>query len=123
MKCVLPIMALCAAMYGQQSETETNAQEGRGKIVFYREPHALTGTFKPAIFCDGEELARIENGTYFEISATAGPHTCTTEAPRGPDAIEVKVIAGETSYVHVKLVQGWKEHPHLPTRGKTNTTC
>jgi hypothetical protein len=22
----------------------------------------LTGNFKPAIFCDGEELARIENG-------------------------------------------------------------
>jgi hypothetical protein len=91
-----------------------NAQENSGKIVFYREPHALTGNFKPAIFCDGEELARIENGTYFEITATAGPHTCVTESPQGPDAIEVNVIVGKPAYVHVKLVPGWtQEHSTL----------
>jgi hypothetical protein len=43
-----------------------NAQEQTGTIVFFREPHAMTGDFKPTVFCDGEELAHIENGTSFE---------------------------------------------------------
>ena len=90
-----------------------NAQEQTGTIVFYREPHALTGDFKPKIFCDGEELARIENGTYFEVTAPAGLHTCKVESLQRPDAIEVNVIAGKSAYVHVKLLPGWTDHAAL----------
>ena len=90
-----------------------NAQEQTGTIVFFREPHAMTGDFKPTVFCDGEELAHIENGTSFEVIATAGSHTCTVESLQRPGAIEVNVIAGKPAYVHVKLLQGWKDHAAL----------
>jgi len=90
-----------------------NAQEQTGMIVFFREPHAMTGDFKPMVFCDGEELAHIENGTSFEVIATAGSHTCTVESLQRPGAIEVNVIAGKPAYVHVKLLQGWKDHAAL----------
>ena len=90
-----------------------NAQEQTGTIVFFREPHAMTGDFKPTVFCDGEELAHIENGTSFEVIATAGSHTCTVESLQRPGAIEVNVIAGKPAYVHVKLLQGWKHHAAL----------
>jgi len=90
-----------------------NAQEQVGTIVFYREPHALTGDFKPAIFCDGEELALIVNGTYLEVTAPAGLHTCIAESLQRPDAIQVNVTAGKPSYVHVRLLPGWKDHAAL----------
>jgi hypothetical protein len=89
------------------------AQEQNGRIVFFREPHAMTGDFKPLLFCDGEELARIENGTYYEIEAPSGLHKCTTESLQRPGAIEVNVIAGKSAYVHVKLLQGFKDHAAL----------
>lgn len=91
----------------------SNAQEQAGTVIFYREPHAMTGDFKPAVYCDGEELARIENGTSFEVTATAGVHRCTAESPQQPGAIEVSVVAGKTVYVHVNLKQGWTRHAVL----------
>ena len=98
------------------------AQEQIGTIVFFREPHAMTGDFKPTVFCDGEELAHIENGTSFDVIATAGSHTCTVESLQRPGAIEVDVIAGKPAYVHVKLLQGWKDHAALAntTEGEYN---
>jgi hypothetical protein len=73
----------------------------------------MTGEFKPLIFCDGEEVARIANGTYYELEAPPGLHKCTAESLQRPAAIEVNVIAGKSSYVHVKLLQGWTDHAAL----------
>lgn len=79
-----------------------NAQEQTGTITFYREPRAATGEFKPTIFCDGSELARLENATSFQIAAPAGVHTCVAESLQRP-AIEVNVLAGQAAYVHLEL--------------------
>ncbi len=92
--------------------TPLTAQES-GTIVFYREPHAMTGYFKPAVYCDGEELATLENGTSFEVTATAGVHTCAAESPQSPGAIEVNVVAGKSAYVHVNLLKGLTRHASL----------
>jgi hypothetical protein len=95
------------------SVSALNGQAQTGTIVFYREPHSLTGDFKPTVFCDNEELARIENGTSFEITVPAGVHKCTVESLQRPGAIDVNVIAGKPSYVHVNLLQGWTAHAAL----------
>jgi hypothetical protein len=86
-----------------------SAQDQTGTIVFYREPHASTSHVKPFVFCDGSELARIENGTYFQVTAPAGPHACTAESLLR-SSIEVDVVAGQTTYVHVAIQPGFKEH-------------
>ena len=85
-----------------------HAQNQTGSIVFYREPHFASGSFKPTLFCDGIEVARIENGSFFQIDAAAGLHTCTVESMRG-SGIEVQVVAGKTAYVHVEAIPGWKD--------------
>lgn len=90
----------------------SNAQERTGTILFYREPHANTGYFKPAVFCDGVEVARIENGGYFQITAPEGLHTCTVESLQRP-VIEVDVLSGKVAHVHVQLLPGFKEHAAL----------
>lgn len=95
-----------------------NAQEQSGTIVFFREPHFAAGHFKPAVLCDGIEIARIENGTYFQITAPAGLHTCTAELSQRP-LIEVNVLPGQAAYVHVEIQPGFKEHAILANTTET----
>ena len=105
----MSMLAAAIALFLAQSAA---AQEPTGKIVLFREPHAMTGDFKPLVFCDSEEIARIENGTYYEIDAPPGPHKCAAESlQRG--TIEVNVVAGKSAYVHVTLLQGWTRHAAL----------
>ena len=89
-----------------------NAQEQTSTIVFYREPHFAASDFKPAVICDSTELARIENGTYFQITAPAGLHSCTAELSQRP-AIEVNLLPGQAAYVHVEIQPGFKRHAVL----------
>jgi hypothetical protein len=108
-----PVRFVLTAVFLLTCLAALNAQEQSGTIVFYREPHAMTGDFKPTVYCDGEELARIENGTSFEVTATVGVHSCTAESLQRPGAIEVNVVAGKSAYVHVILLQGWTRHAAL----------
>lgn len=89
-----------------------DAQEQTGTIVFFRESHFSGGDFKPSLFCDGAELARIENGTYFQITAPAGLHTCTAKSSQRP-VFEVNVPPGQAVYVHVEIQPGLKRHAVL----------
>jgi hypothetical protein len=105
--------AAIAAVFLLMCFASLNAQDQTGTIVFYREPHFATGDFKPMLYCDSEEIARIENGTSFEVTAPLGIHTCTVESLQRPGAIEVNVKEGKPAYVHVKLAQGWGNHAEL----------
>ncbi len=87
------------------------AQGQTGTIIFYREPMFATGNLRPMLSCDGVSLARVDNGTYFQITAPAGTHRCTTDSSKQP-AIGVDVTAGETAYVHIGIT-GVKERAEL----------
>jgi hypothetical protein len=94
-----------------------NAQDRSGTIVFYREPHFAGSNSKPpTIFCDGAELAHIGNGSYFEVTAPAGLHTCEANSSRGR-TIEVNVLSGVVVYVHVEMLPGFSQR-----FGLANTT-
>ena len=89
----------------------SNAQDKTGMIMFYREPHFATGDFKPALYCDDVELAQIENGTYFQVTAPVGLHKCTVETSQHPP-IEVNVTEGKITYVHFEF-EGGPQKPRL----------
>jgi len=81
--------------------------QDQGTIIFFREPQAMTGYYKPTLFCDRKELAQIENGTYFQVTAPTGPHTCAVES--SDQSIDLNVVTGETIYVHVKKLPTFKD--------------
>lgn len=102
--------AAIAAVFLLSCFASLSSQEQTGAIVFYREPHFAGSNAKPPwVFCDGMELARIQNGTYFKISAPEGPHNCTVESLQRP-VIEINVLAGQVAYVHVEIQPGFKNH-------------
>jgi len=88
------------------------AQQQTGKIVFYREPHFLTSDYKPKIFCNGAELARMENGAYLEATAQAGRYVCVAESTDGPPTT-VDVIPGANSYLRIAITDTVKRHAFL----------
>ena len=67
---------------------------------------------KPSVYCDGIELARIENGRYFQIEIPSGEHTFYANDKQA--GAVVKVEAGKDYYFRVDLQTGfWKGHYRL----------
>jgi TonB family protein len=89
-----------------------NAQEQNGKIVFYRESHFLNNDFKPPLFCDGVELARMLSGSYLEVIAQPGRHECVAESPQGP-ATTIEIVSGGIAYQRVVITSTVKRHAVL----------
>jgi hypothetical protein len=110
---VQPVRAAMTAFFLLTCFAASSAQEQTGTVIFYREPHFAGSSSKPPwVFCDGVELARSQNGTYFQISAPAGPHNCTAESLQRP-VIDVNVLPGQAAYVHVEIQPGFKDHAVL----------
>jgi TonB family protein len=91
-----------------------SAQEQTGKIVFYRESHFRNYDYKPPVYCDGIELARIVSGSYLEVTAPPGRHTCVAETAQGP-ATTIDIVPGSVAYLRVDITPTVKRHAFLIT--------
>jgi hypothetical protein len=56
----------------------------------------------PSVFCDEQELARMENGRYFGVPLDAGKHSFRSTDGQSVVALEVK--AGQTYYIRGEVV-------------------
>jgi len=63
-----------------------------------------------SFMCSESHCDRSPRFTIFPKRATTG---LRPESLQRPGAIEINVIAGKPAYVHVKLLQGWKDHAIL----------
>ncbi len=88
------------------------AQEQTGKIIFYRESHFRTSDYKPPVFCDGVELARMDNGSFLEAIAPPGRHVCVVESVDGPPVTN-EIAPGNVVYLRVEIRPGIKRHAFL----------
>ncbi len=84
------------------------AASGDPATVYIYRPKKLVGSaLEPSVFCDGLELARMDNGRYFVIKLPAGKHTVhMTDAKKG---YELNMGPGETYYFRIGVEAGmWK---------------
>src|SRR4029077_14915927 len=88
------------------------AQEQNGKIVFYRESHFMDFDYKPLLYCDGFELARMFNGSYLEVVAQPGQHACVAESTQGPPT-RIDIVPGAVAYLRVVITPTVKRHAVL----------
>lgn len=89
-----------------------NAQEPSGKIIFYRESNFLDSDYKPQLFCDGFELARMRSHSYMEVPAQPGRHSCTAESDQGPETI-IEIVPGGVAYLRIVITPTVKRHAVL----------
>jgi TonB family protein len=92
----------------------TIAQTQTGKIIFYRESHLRNYDYRPPVFCDGIELARIVNGSSLDVDAEPGRHSCVAESADGP-ATTIDIVPGNVAYLRMDITPTVKRHAFLIT--------
>jgi hypothetical protein len=87
----------------QTSQTPQSA-EGKAVIIVYR-PGKFTGkALEPSVFCDGTEVARMDNDRYFVLLLEPGEHRI--HMTQDNKRVDLKLGAGEVAFVRIKIVMG-----------------
>ena len=81
-------------------------------IYFYRIKQFAGSALEPSVFCDGKELARMDNGRYFGVTLAPGKHTCSMGDKQ--TGFEIDVKSGEEYYARITIDVGfWKGRGRL----------
>ena len=105
------VLALAAASVGGASASVADdapsqvADQGTGKITFYR-PSSLFGiAMRPEILLDGEKVGKSQSGKRFTVDVPAGTHRISVPNSMysGERTLEVAVQSGEIVYVRTSL--------------------
>lgn len=90
----------------------TDARTSRATVYFYRYKQFVGSALAPSIFCDGAELARMENGRYFTATLQPGKHTFTSNDKQS--GIDVDMKSGDEYFMRVEIATGFaKGHGRL----------
>lgn len=115
------VLLLLQVLFGVTALAHPQDASSTAKIYFYRYKQYQGSALKPSIYCDGKEIARMQNGRFFEIDMPVGEHTCYANDKQA--GAVVKFEAGNDYYFRTDLQAGfWKGHFRLdmvmPEQGK-----
>src|SRR5215469_10653220 len=89
-----------------------DAKTSKATVYVYRYKQFVGSALSPSIYCDGGELARMENGRYFTANLEPGKHTFTSDDKQS--GIDLDLKAGEEYFIRVELATGFaKGHGRL----------
>lgn len=98
-----------------QSVTENRpatGNENTSLIYFYRIKQFAGSALEPSVYCDDQELARMDNGRYIGVTLEPGKHTCRMGDKQTGFELEMK--PGETYYAKITIDTGFiKGHGRL----------
>lgn len=77
---------------------------GKAVVFVYRPGKLLGKALEPAVFCDGVELARMDNGRYFVVLLEPGEHRI--HMTQDKKRIDLRLAAGEVAFVRMKIEMG-----------------
>jgi hypothetical protein len=94
------------------SQASQSAQSSKATVYVYRYKQFVGSALAPSIYCDGTELARMENGRYFTASVAPGKHSFTSNDKQS--GIDLDAKAGEEYFIRVEIAPGFaKGHGRL----------
>ena len=90
----------------------TDAKTSKATVYVYRYKQFVGSALAPSIYCDGAELARMENGRYFTANLEPGRHTFTSNDKQS--GIDLDLQAGAAYFIRVEIATGFaKGHGRL----------
>lgn len=100
---------LVALAQDQNSQKPADSQQAaatstKATVHFYRYKQFVGSALAPSIFCDGVELARMENGRYFAATLDPGKHTFTSNDKQS--GVDLDLKAGEEYFLRVEIAAG-----------------
>ncbi len=114
---VLFAVSFAAAQQPQATTPPTDAPTSQTKdsqaiVHVYRYKQFVGSAISPSVFCDGNELARIDNGKFFTVKLAPGKHVFTSNDKQA--GIDVDLKDGQDYYIRVELATGFmKGHGRL----------
>lgn len=114
---LLIAISLCELLVWAQGPTTAAPQmsgtkPSKATVYVYRYKQFVGSALAPSVYCDGNELARMENGRYFTVNLEPGKHTFTSNDKQS--GIDLDLNAGEEYFIRVELVAGFaKGHGRL----------
>lgn len=96
-----------ATLVAVKSETPATTSNEQVTVYIYRPKKMLGGALEPSVYCDGVELARMDNGRFFTLKLAPGRHIIhMTSEMKG---YEINMGGGQTYYFRVGIEAGmWK---------------
>jgi hypothetical protein len=95
-----------------QVSSGSQSSGSEATVYVYRYKQFVGKALSPSVYCDENELARIENGRFFVVKLPAGKHVFRSNDKQA--GIDVDLKAGEQYYVRVELATGFmKGHGRL----------
>jgi uncharacterized protein DUF2846 len=111
----------CAALllsvaFAQDTSTAASsasqASNPQSTVYVYRYKQFVGKALSPSVFCDDNELARMENGRYFVVKLAPGKHLFHSNDKQA--GVELDLKPGEKSYIRVEIATGlMKGHGRL----------
>ena len=80
------------------------ADAGKAVVFVYRPGKLLGKALEPTIFCDGVELARMDNGRYFVVLLEPGEHRI--HMTQDKKRVDLRLNAGDVAFVRMKIEMG-----------------
>lgn len=106
------IPRVCAQSPPEKKEGEAKMGEVKANVYIYRYKQYAGGGLEPSVYCDGEELARMDNGRYFTVKLSPGKYVFRSNDKQA--GIELELKSGEEYYIRVEIVAGFmKGHGRL----------
>ena len=88
------------------------SKASKATVYVYRYKQFVGAALAPSIFCDGTQLARMENGRYFTAKLEPGKHTFTSNDKQS--GIDLDLKPGEEYFIRVEIAAGFaKGHGRL----------
>jgi len=101
--CVLGIGAVGAAQTETRAADATQAPE-KATVYIYRYKQFMGAALNPSVYCDDQELARMDNGRYFAVNVEAGKHSFRSNDKQAN--IEIDTKAGQKYFNRVEIATG-----------------
>lgn len=121
MRCSVKIILLaicCASLVAMAQDASpaaapaSDASASKATVYVYRYKQFVGSALAPSVYCDGNQLARMENGRYFAVKVDPGKHTFTSNDKQS--GIDLDLKAGQEYFIRVELAAGFaKGHGRL----------
>src|SRR5690348_5372300 len=111
-KAVMCLTLLVSFAHGQQPQIAATQLENVQKsqtndsaaVYVYRYRQFVGSALSPSVYCDENELARMENGRFFVAKLSPGKHTFRSNDRQA--GIEVELKSGQEYYIRVEIATG-----------------
>lgn len=109
---VVSVTCLCALAQDKPATPSQDSTPSKSSVYIYRYKQFVGAALAPSVYCDDNQLARMDNGRYFMATVDPGKHTFRSNDPQSGILLDMK--PGEQYFIRVEIATGFmKGHGRL----------